>query len=282
MQVEERNWQLMEFPHSPRTGVIGRSALSRHLGHHEPIVISGDEKTGRAANDNEKGLAWPLYDEYVAERLGKDAYANSKNWNTALWIDGIYQAAMLPDRALGPVHWISNALDDYELAGYEFEDVIPAEALSFLNIIEAVERLNRKEKGGDKPVPMHEVRGDVDPRLPTGVEVRSDASKKLRLLQAGMRGLWKPVKQAIADHAEMWTLGITQGVSRGMAPTAGRQRVLDGLGIAADIRQDIQRWEALDYRVKEGTCSPLGRRGAFVPTKWRLLANDDCRWPKAA
>lgn len=217
--------------------------------------------TARAANDNEKGKPWPLYDEYVAERLGKDANDNSKNWNTAIWIDGIYQAAMLPDRALGPVHWISGGLDDYELSGYEQTEVIPAEALAFLQIVEAVKGLNR----GGEEVPIHEARGDVDPRLPTGVEIRCDASKKLRLLQAGMRGLWKPVKQAIVDQAEMWTLGITQGVSRAMAPTAGRQRVLDGLGIAADIRRDILRWEALDHRVKEGTCSRLAEKAHLSP-----------------
>jgi hypothetical protein len=97
-----------------------------------------------------------------------------------------------------------------------------------------------------------------------------------------MRGLWKPVKLAIVDYAEMWKLGITQGVSRPMAPTAGRQRVLDGLGIAAEIRQDILRWETLDQLVKEGACSPLGRKGADVLAKWRQAANNDCRTLNAA
>jgi hypothetical protein len=243
MQAEKRNWQLMEFPHSPRTGVVGRPASSRHLGHHEPMVISGDDTTGRPANDNEKGTPWPLYDEYVAERLGKDAYTNSKNWNTAIWIDGIYRVAMLPERALGPVHWISNQLSNEEiLDGYETTEAIPENALMMLNLLDAIDRFERqarKKTGQGEPVPIHEVRGDVDPRLPTGVEVRSDASKKLRLLQAGLRGLWKPVKQAVVDHTEMWTLGITQGVSRAMAPIEQKARtnrglVIEGVGTKYD------------------------------------------------
>ena len=75
----------------------------------------------------------------------------------------------------------------------------------------------------------------------------------------------------------MWTLGISQGVSRNFAPTAGRQRDIDGLSIAADIRRDIQRWEALGHRVAEGTCSPLGQKAADISAKWRKAANDDCR-----
>ena len=135
----------------------------------------------------------------------------------------------------------------------------------------------KKQGYQNQTVGTHEVSTSKDPALPTGVEVRCDASKKLRLLQIGMRGLWKPVKQAIIDHAEMWTLGISQGVSRAMAATAGRQRVLDGLSIAADIRQDIRRWESLDHRVTEGTCSPFGRKAADISAKWRIAANDDCR-----
>jgi hypothetical protein len=238
--------------------------------------------TGRPANDNEKGLPWPLYDEYVAERLGKDAYANAKNWNTALWIDGIYCDAMLPDRSLGPLHWFSDGLSDEELVeGYSAANAVPPEVAAVLRILDGIDRIKRRERGYDL-VGTHEASSSKDPRLPTGAEIRSDASKKLRLLQVNMRGLWKPVKQAIVDHAEIWTLGITQGVSRAMAPTAGRQRVLDGLGIAAEIRQDISRWEALDHRVKEGTCSPLGRKGADISVKWRQAANRDCRALKVA
>ncbi len=212
--------------------------------------VEGAPLTARAANDNEKGTPWPLYDEYVAERLGRDAYANSKNWNK-------------------------------ELDGYKAESVIPPEAVALLSVIEKIERIKRKEIGCD-PVGTHEVSTSKDTRLPTGVEIRADANKILRLLQVGMRGLWRPVKLAIVDHVEIWTLGITQGVSRGMAPTAGRQRILDGLSIAADIRQDVLRWEGLDHRVEEGTCSPLGRKASDLPAKWRQAANVDCRALKVA
>jgi hypothetical protein len=34
MQAEARNWELMEFPHSSKTVVIGRPALPGHLGDH--------------------------------------------------------------------------------------------------------------------------------------------------------------------------------------------------------------------------------------------------------
>jgi hypothetical protein len=252
MQAEPRNWESMEFPHAQRTGVIGRPASPRQIGEHVAVTISGDDDksavgatTGRPANDNEKGTPWPLYDEYVAERLGKDAYANSKHWNTAMWIDGIYNMAMLPDRSLGPLHWFSSGADfaSEEIDGYSATHVIPPEVVSVLNLLDGVERIRRKRRGYEL-VGTHETSADRDPRAPTGVEVRSDASKKLRMLQVGMRGLWTPVKQAIVDHTELWKIGITQGVSRAMAPTAGRQRVLDGLGLAADIRQDISRWEA--------------------------------------
>jgi hypothetical protein len=324
----------MEFPHSPRTGVIGRPELpaeallhGNELGQHGPLVISGDETlvpdntpekaataklvlermiqnppdtisvvaskaakitfgegapiTARPANDNE--LRFPLHDEYMLKRLGKDAYQNSENWNTAMWIDGIYRVAMLPDRSLGPLHWFSSGAEfaSEDMDRFSATHAVPPEVVSVLNLLDRVESVRREQRGYEL-VGTHECSTDRDPCKPTGVEVRSDASKKLRLLQAGMRGLWKPVKQAVVDHAEMWTLGITQGVSRALAPTAGRQRVLDGLGIAADIRKDISRWEASDHRLKEATCSPLGRKGAFVPTKWRVLANNDCRWPKAA
>jgi len=243
--------------------------------------VEGAPLTARAANDNEKGTPWPLYDEYVAERLGRDAYANSKNWNTAMWIDKIYAIAMLPPIALGPPHWVSSALCAEALDGYKAESVIPPEAVALLSVIEKIERIKRKEIGCD-PVGTHEVSTSKDTRLPTGVEIRADANKILRLLQVGMRGLWRPVKLAIVDHVEIWTLGITQGVSRGMAPTAGRQRILDGLSIAADIRQDVLRWEGLDHRVEEGTCSPLGRKASDLPAKWRQAANVDCRALKVA
>ena len=315
MQPEIRNWDSLEFPHSPRTGVIGRPELppavsllhGNESGQHQPLVIAGDETlvpdsspqklkatklvlkrpnndtpnkisiveskaakitfgegapiTARPANDNE--LRFPLHVEYLAERLGKNEEENGRNWDTAMWFDGIYRAAMLPDRSLGPLHWFSSGAEfaSEDMDRFSATHVIPPEVVSVLNLLDRVERIRRKQRGYDL-VGIHECSTDRDPRSPTGVEVRSDASKKLRLLQAGMRGLWKPVKQAIVDHAEIWTLGITQGVSRALAPTAGRQRLLDGLGIAADIRKDIARWEACDHRLKEGTCRrPLDEKG---------------------
>jgi hypothetical protein len=241
----------------------------------EPLLVIGEAKA-RPANDNEQRTPWPLYDEYVAERLGSDAFTNSRNWNTAIWIDRIYKIAMLPEEALGPPHWISSGLSDDELDRYEPTEVVPKEAVSLLSMIAEVERIKRAERGYDL-VGIHEASASADPTLPTGVEVRADANKILRLLMVGMRGLWKPVKCAIVDHSEMWKLGITQGVSRQLAPTAGRQRVLDGLGIAADIRRDVLRWEGIPHRLSGNPCSPLGSKANDLPEHWRRAANDDCR-----
>src|SRR5258708_31340449 len=101
----------------------------------EPLIFMGESR-GRPANDNEQRTPWPLYDEYVAERLGRDAVTNSRNWNTAIWIDRIYRIAMLPEQALGPPHWIASALAKKELQdGYEPTEVVPPEAVPVLSMI---------------------------------------------------------------------------------------------------------------------------------------------------
>jgi hypothetical protein len=273
MGAECRNWQLMTFPHSPRTGVIGRPELPARFGEHAEIVISGDETllqddipeklraqkimivrpdsthakaisivesrlpssnlgigapiTGHPANDSEKGKPYPLYTEYVEGRLGKDAYANSKHWNTALWIYDTYSTAMLPDRSLGPLHWFSSGADkdiDQDTPCCSMENIVPPSTVSVLNILAALKRVeqSRLKKQGykNKTVGTHEASSSKDPRLPTGVEVRCDASKKLRLLQIGMRGLWKPVKQAVIDQADTYRAVRTQSVIWSPASTA--------------------------------------------------------------
>lgn len=262
---EPYDWANVDVPHVSRS-----TARTNYLA---PLIVMNEPK-GRPANDNEQRTPWPLYDEYVAERLGKDAVTNSRNWNTAIWIDRIYRIAMLPEQALGPPHWIASGVSDEESNGYEPTEVVPSEALAYLSMIVEMERVRKSARGYDL-VGTHEASSSTDPMLPTGVEIRADANKILRLLMAGMRGLWKPVKRAIVDHAEMWKLA--QGVSRQFAPTAGRQRVLDGLEIAADIRRDVLRWESSSDRLAGNPCSPLGAKAADLPAHWRTAANDDCR-----
>lgn len=246
-----------------------------------PKIVTGIGApiTGRPVNDNEKGLPWPLYDEYVAERLGKDIVENSKNWATVIWLDRIFQMALLPDRAIGPVHWFTSGMSDEERSdGYETENVVPPNVDAVLHILGAAKKARLKAQGyKNKEVGVHEASAGRNPELPTGVEIRVDTTKILRLLQIGMRALYEPVKHAIVDHTEMWKLGITQGVSRQLAPTAGRQRVVDGLRIAADIRKDVEGWERNSGRLSGNPCSPLGRKAGDLPPSWRTAANDNCR-----
>lgn len=262
---EPYDWTNVHIPRASR--------LRAGTNYLEPLIVMGESR-GRPANDNEQRTPWPLYDEYVAERLGRDAVTNSKNWNTAVWIDRIYRVATLPEEALGPSHWIASTLSEEELDGYEPAEIVPPEATAYLSMIAEMERIKRVARGYDL-VGTHEASSSNDPTLPTGVEIRADANKILRLLMVGMRGLWKPVKRAIIDHVEMWKLA--QGVSRQFAPTAGRQRVLDGLEIAADIRRDVLRWEGCSHRLTGNPCSPLGIRACDLPAHWRTAANDDCR-----
>jgi hypothetical protein len=245
------------------------------------LLLLNGETERRVANDNEKGGIWPLYNEYDEKRLGRDADANARNWQTAIWFDSVLRAAEMPQNALPAMHMtITDADDDAiysesgELAdGFEAIRIVPTEAEIMIAVMEKIATLDGKKIG---KLYAGSQTNCSDWKQPRGVERRSDALKIQRMLQVNMRGLYKPVRAAVVEQTELWRLGITEGVSRGYAATAGRQRVIDGLEIAADIRRDVMRWEEVTERLPEGTCSPLGRKADELG-HWRQAANDDCR-----
>jgi hypothetical protein len=58
--------------------------------------------SGRAPTETETRVAWPLQNEYLADRLGKDRVENCRLWDTVKWVDRIYRIATLPKNATKP------------------------------------------------------------------------------------------------------------------------------------------------------------------------------------
>lgn len=205
--------------------------------------------SGRAPSDEEKRVNWPLQNEYLNDRLGKDKVENSKLWDTAKWIDKIHRIAMTPKDAVRaglattpPGEFVYSADDT---ADYNAIESVPIRALDVLRILEEVE-----EREAAAKLNVDKLLRDAGPRpiridLPS-VYDRAKANKIMLMLRLGMRTLWSPVKLAIVDHEEMYRLGLTQGARREIAPAVGRQRIIEGLRIAGAIRMGITRSEKGD------------------------------------
>jgi hypothetical protein len=240
-----------------------------------PSPLPPCKKTGRDPTDEEKRAAWPLQNEYLNVRLGKDRVENCKLWDTAKWIDKIYRTATLPKEATRPIPLVATGGEDFRPSdiaeGFEIVHDLPFDALRMLEKIE--------ERDAMAKIDVNELLRNAGPRPPRvdspGPEDRADADKALRTLMAGMRSLWSPVKLAIFDHVEMWRLGTTQGARRDVAPAVGRQRVIEGLRLAAAIRRGMARSAKRDY----APLSVDGRiREVLAGLSAKLLpANDN--WP---
>jgi hypothetical protein len=256
------------------------------------LILSGEARQPRRdPSDEEKRAAWPLQDEYNADRLGKDGVENSKLWDTAMWIDRLYGLATMPPIATRPLSLIMTNDDIHpsDIEDFGEESVIPVLAFEMLEILEQVEALDDVEKQMLLPRKSDRQRPVFDSRLLDG-ECRADADKTIRILMAGMRSVWSPVKLAIIDNVEMWRLGTTQGVGRQMAATAGRQRVIEGLRLAVSIRKDMVRSELtgntdiLPLTRAASEIHGFGERECvteFIQIK-RLPANDNSRAKIAA
>lgn len=203
--------------------------------------------SGHDPTEAETRVAWPLQNEYLADRLGKDSVENSKLWGTVKWIDKIYRTAAMPKNAVRAPS-IMIAPDDFsakEIEDYAVKNEVPAVAFDVLRTMEKMEEYDEMIE-----IDVNKLLRDAGPRplradLPDLYE-RVAANKIIRMLRLGLRNLWLPVMLAIVDHTEMYRLGITQGARRDIAPAVGRQRVIEGLRIADSIRKGITRSEKRD------------------------------------
>jgi len=203
--------------------------------------------SGRAPTEIEKRVAWPLQDEYLANRLGKDRIESCRLWDTARWVDKVHRIEAMPRNATQPPSLLI-APEDYdkkEIADFKVEREVPAVAFDVLAIIERMDERDELAK-----IDIDNLMRDVGPRpvrvdFP-GLYERAEASKIIRMLRLGLRTLWRPVELAVVDHVEMYRLGMTQGARRDTAAGIGRQRVIEGLRIADSIRKGITRSEKQD------------------------------------
>ncbi len=193
-----------------------------------------------------KDGVWRLQSEYEEGRVGRNRVENSKLWDCALWILRLYETAERPADATRALSLITTPLEDeisadsidgdteslnvlYELPGYVFE---------VLYIMDMVKALDRCERTKPAPPGSERDRPVFDSRL-EAVELRVEASEMLEKLKVRMGSLWKPVKLAVIDRVELHELGTTQGVGRDLAGAVGRQRVIEGLRIAASLRKGM-------------------------------------------
>jgi hypothetical protein len=225
--------------------------------------------SGRTPSNDEKRYAWQLQEEYLAGRLGKNDEENSRNWNTAKWIDRLIRTATMPATAVKGSNLCTDNFfevmpndrwrgtgdnaDPAENAGFEFEAINIDERdrerlalkLSDYDLVRLWDYF--KECDESAKIDIDNLAGKADPLsecidLPDPIE-RQTAIKVVRILMMGMRSLWHPVKRAITDHATMKSLGITQNVADGVAATVGRTRVIEGLRLAESIRKGLRRQE---------------------------------------
>lgn len=264
----------------------------------QPRCSPTKERTGRAPTDVEKRGAWPLQDEYLAGRLGKNEEENSRLWYTAKWIDLQYRVATMPAEAAKALNLYSgNWKEDIdpeditgseekpasfgvELLGVSARDLerikVRADAQTLVGLIAELNELDRVGKvDADKLLrgagPRHT---RVDLPCP---DERAESGKIVRMLLVGMRTLWTPVKLAIHDHMEMYRLGISQGVRREPAAAVGRQRVIEGLRIADSIRKGIARGDLRNTHPTTGPLESLDEliRDILVLLPKPLAANDN-------
>jgi hypothetical protein len=238
--------------------------------------------SGRIPTNEEKRGAWQLQEEYLAGRLGKNDEENSRNWNTAKWIDRLFRTATTPADAVKSLNLCADGWEDAFSYDYEDPEADPDEknegfGLERFKINELdkkritiqlsdydLARLSDYFKEHDElaKIDIDKVVRDTDP-LPESIDLpgpieRQEAIKIVRMLMLGMRSLWHPVIRAIAGHATMKSLGKTQGAGDGVAAAVGRQRVIEGLRLAESIRKGLARRECGSARQEvvssEGWC----------------------------
>lgn len=210
----------------------------------------------RQPTTEEKNGVWRLESEYDVGRLGKNRVENSRLWDCALWFLRLHEIATKPASATRALSLITAPMSD-EINATDVEDFesldheLRPHTFETLYIMEMVKELDRIEQEQPAPPKSNRQRPVFDSRL-EAVELRIDADKTLRMLKAGMRTLWNPVKLAVVDRIELNELGTSDGVGPSGAAAAGRQRVIEGLRIAASIRSEISRHErALEARYKD-------------------------------
>lgn len=267
--------------------LVSDASLEKQRAPKRQFILNGKQEDGapityRPANDNEKGALWPLETEYLANRLGKDRMANETNWRTVVWLDNLIEIAETPTRALPTVHLSGDIAAEVlsrhdedgnllETPPYEVEQHITP---GIMRLINELDRIAEKNPEPICPAPPPQNR---DPLKPFPVEYRADTLRLIGLLKASLRCLWKPLVQAIRYNRPMGDIGRDTGVAKGVAAAVGRQRVIDGLEMAAGVRRDVARWERLNEAHTPHVCGPLGQKGRHLPKLWREAANDDAR-----
>lgn len=265
--------------------------------------------SGRAGTDDEKRGAWQLEQEYLAVRLGKNEEENSRNWNTAIWIDKHYRVVRTPAEALPPLNiYVGDKLsqstegtgaptgpddeapDEAGNEGVEFESINVGEADSrrsmkvmqedgtthrleiktdnyaVLRLVDELEEIDELAR-----IDVNDLKRKAPPLQPQvdfpSHDQRAESGKIIRMLMLGMHTLWHPVIRAIASHATMKSLGMSQGVGDDKAATVGRQRVIEGLRLAESIRKGLGRQD----RVFSMWLNQIRARQEVVPSaEWQL------------
>ncbi|MGZ5875355.1 MAG: hypothetical protein ACXWKP_24980, partial [Bradyrhizobium sp.] len=227
------------------------------------------QPSGRVPNAEEKRGAWPLQEEYLVGRLGKNEEENCRNWNTGKWIDRLIRTATTPAEAVEGLNLITGRWEEYFNPGEIFDSVseddgvieapFGREGFRFNIDRRDKERLALKLSDNDwlalrdyfeecddvAKIDINELAGTSDPLaeridFPDALD-RAEAGKIIRILMLGMRSLWHPVIRAITGHATMTSLGKTQGVGDKVAAAVGRSRVIEGLRIAESIRKGLKK-----------------------------------------
>jgi hypothetical protein len=227
--------------------------------------------SGRTPSNEEKRGAWQLQAEYLEGRLGKNDEENSRNWNTATWIDRLIRTATMPAEAVKGSNLYTDTFHEVTDPIGDDPNDDPADENEEYEV-EKPEVDRRRDKNGNDPlaieisdydlvmlwdyfkecdylakIDVNKLAGKSDP-LPQRIELpgpieRQEAIKILRILMLGMRLLWHPVIRSIVNHATMNSLGKTQGVGDKVAATVGRTRVIEGLRLAESIRKGLARQE---------------------------------------
>lgn len=208
------------------------------------------DRLRRAPSTSEEKAVWRLEAEYLAGRLGKNSVENSSHWDCALWIERLWETAMKPPNAAQGLSLVTAPTDEevchsrYSNDSTNLQVVreLPTATFAALYMVTAVQAAD-KVLQKQLIAPKSERQRPVFDSALYWAEQRLDADKTIRMLMAGMRTLWSPVKLSIIDRIELNALGTTQGVGSNGATAAGRQRVIEGLRIACSIRKDLLRAE---------------------------------------